>query len=67
MYMNLQTAFLVEVSEHKLKSSRTRVFVWFSTLIFPFYKMLFMNKLEFSSFAKFFVRTFKAREENGFL
>jgi hypothetical protein len=33
--------------EHKLKCSQTRVFVWFSTLIFPFCKMLFMNGLEF--------------------
>jgi hypothetical protein len=30
-----------------------------STLIFPFYKMLFMNGLEFSCFADFFVRILK--------
>ena len=36
-----------QVSEHKFESSQTWVFVWFSTLIFPFYKMLFMNRLEF--------------------
>jgi hypothetical protein len=30
------------------ESCQTRVFVWFSTLIFPFYKMLIMNRLEFS-------------------
>ncbi len=46
-------AFLVEVSGHKLESSQTRLFVWFSTLIFPFYKMLFMNRLKFSFFADF--------------
>ncbi len=50
----LSTAFLVEVSGHKLKSSHIRVFVWFSTIIFPFYKMLFMNRLEFSCCADFF-------------
>ncbi len=35
---------------YKFESSQTRVFVLFSTLIFPFYKMLFMNvRLEFRS------------------
>ena len=38
--------FLVKVSGN---TSYTRVFVRFSTLISPFYKMLFMNRLEFSS------------------
>jgi hypothetical protein len=52
------TAFLVEVSGHKHDSSQTRVFVWFSALIFPFYIMLFMKRLEFSCFADFFVRIF---------
>jgi hypothetical protein len=51
---NSRTAFLVEVSGHKLESSQTRVFVWFSSLILPVYKMLFMNRLEFSCFADFF-------------
>jgi hypothetical protein len=32
---------------HRLESSQTQVFVWFSTLIFPFYKMIFMNRLDF--------------------
>ncbi len=41
-------------------------FCRFSTLIFPFYKMLFMNRHEFSCFAVF-LRIFKAREEYGFL
>ncbi len=45
--------FLVEVSRHKLKSYQTRVFVWFSKIIFLFYKMLFMNRLEFSGFVDF--------------
>ncbi len=36
--LNSWTAFLVKVSGHKLKSSQTQVFVWFSTLVFPFYK-----------------------------
>ncbi len=36
---------LVDVSGHKLDASQTRVFVWFFTLIFPFCKMLFMNRL----------------------
>ena len=35
-------AIFSEVPVHKLV-------VWFSALIFPFYKMLFMNRLEFSS------------------
>ncbi len=47
------TAFLVEVSEHKLKSSHTWVFVWFSYLTFPFYKILFMNRYDFLFFADF--------------
>jgi hypothetical protein len=37
-------------------------FVWFSTLIFPFYKML-----EFSCFAVFFACIFETRVESGFL
>ncbi len=54
----LERHFSVEVSGHKLESSHTRVFVWFSTLIFPFYKMLFMKN---SCLADFFVRIFKTR------
>jgi hypothetical protein len=38
-------AYLVEVSWHNLESSLVRVIVWFSALIFPFYKMLFMNRV----------------------
>ncbi len=51
--MEFLNGFLVEVSGHKLESSQTRVFVWFSNLIFPFFKMLFMNILEFSCVADF--------------
>ncbi len=61
------TAFLVEVSGHKLESSQTLVFVWLFTLIFPFFKTLFMNRLEFSCFSDFFVCIFKTRVEFGFL
>ena len=32
---------------------QTRVFVWFSSLIFPFYKMILINRLEFSGFVDF--------------
>ncbi len=38
-------AFLVQVSGHKLEFSQPRVFVWFSTLVVPFYKMLSMNRV----------------------
>jgi hypothetical protein len=48
---------------HKLGPSQTQVFVWFSTLIFQFYKMLFMKRLEFSCFADFLGGFFKTREE----
>jgi hypothetical protein len=51
--MELLNGIFIEVSGHKLESSQTRVFVWFSTLIFTFYKVLFMNRLEFSCFADF--------------
>jgi hypothetical protein len=42
---------------HKLKSSQTKFFYWLSTIILPFYKMLFMNRLEF----------IKTRVEHDFL
>jgi hypothetical protein len=55
------------VSGHKLESSQTRVFDWFSTLLyFPFNKMLFMNRLECSCFAGFYKDFFKTRK-SGFL
>jgi hypothetical protein len=41
--MEFLNGILVEVSGHKLEPSQTKVFVWLSTLIFSFYKMLFMN------------------------
>ncbi len=48
---------------HKLESSQTRVFVWFSTRIFLFYKMLFTKSLEFACF----VCIFKTIVDSGFL
>ncbi len=60
---NSWTAFFVEVSGHKLESSQTRVFYPH----FPFYKILFMNRLEFPCFTDFFVCIFKTRAEYGFL
>jgi hypothetical protein len=63
---NSWTAFLVKVSGHiliKLESSQTWVFVWFSTLIFPFHKILSMNTLKFSCFVGFFVRILKPKKE----
>jgi hypothetical protein len=59
--MEVLNGIFSEVSGNKLESSLTRVIVWFSTLIFPFYKLQFMNRLEF------FVRIFKTREEYCFL
>ncbi len=49
------SGIFTEVSGHKLESSHTIVVVWFSTLIYTFYKMLFMNRREFSCFADFFL------------
>ncbi len=62
----LKCNFLFEVSGQRLESSQTRLFVGVSALIFPFYKMLFMNKLKFPCFADFFVRIFKTKEEDWF-
>ncbi len=50
---NFLTVFLVEVSGCNHESYQTEVLVWFSTHIFPFYKMRFTNRLEFSCFADF--------------
>ncbi len=58
--------YAFEVSGHKLESSETQVFAWFSTIIFPFFKMLFTNRLEFSCFADIFLSIFKTRVESGF-
>jgi hypothetical protein len=50
--------------------TETRVFLdssfWVSSLIFPFYKMLFMNRLKFSCSVDFFVRILKNSEEYNF-
>jgi hypothetical protein len=57
---------LVLVSGHKIESSQTRVFVWFSTQVFLFYKMLFMNSSSF--FVRgFSVWSFKTRVEYNFM
>jgi hypothetical protein len=39
--MKFLNGILAEVSGHKLESSQNQVLVWISTLIFPFYKLLF--------------------------
>ncbi len=62
----LEQYFLVEVSGHQLESSQTLVIVWFSTLIFPFYNILFKNRLEFSGFADFFVKFLKPEKSKVF-
>jgi hypothetical protein len=49
-----------------MRGSQTRVFVLLSTLIFPFYKMLYMNRLEFSCLEDIFEWIFKTREKYGF-
>jgi hypothetical protein len=56
--MEFSAAFFVEVSEHKLE---------FSTLIFPFYKMLFMTDSSFLVSRIFFVRITKTGVEYGCL
>ncbi len=62
---NSWKAFLVGVSGRKLELL-TRVLFLVFTLTFPYYKMLFMNRLKFSCFADFFVCKFKTRVEYGF-
>jgi hypothetical protein len=56
--MKFLNGILVEISGHKLESSHTRVFAWFSTRIFPFFKTLFTNRLELSCFEDVFVCSF---------
>jgi hypothetical protein len=63
--MKFWNGILAEVSGLYLESSQTLDFVWFSTLIFTFYKMLFANRLEFSCIADFFAYIFKTRVESG--
>jgi hypothetical protein len=60
--MEFLKGIFFEVSGHKLEFSQTQVFVWFSTLIFLFYKMTFIKRLEFSYFPDFFVRNFKPKK-----
>ncbi len=45
-------------SGHKLESSLTRVFVWFSALVCLSYKILFMDRFEFFLFRGFFCMEF---------
>jgi hypothetical protein len=47
--MEFMNGIFSRSSQHKLESSQTRDFVWFSALILPFYNML----LEFSCYADF--------------
>ncbi len=56
---NSWTAFLVEVSGHKLETSQTQVFVWFSSPNISVLQMLFINRFVMSCFADFFVRILK--------
>jgi hypothetical protein len=58
--MECLSGIWVEVSGQK--SSRTWVFVRFSTLVFPFYKMIFMKRFEFFLFHWFFLWTVKTRD-----
>ncbi len=53
--MEFLNSILAEISGQKIEYSQTRVFVSFSTFVFLFYKMLFMNRLEFSSLTWIFV------------
>ncbi len=77
--MEFLNGIFVEVSEHKLKSSQTRVFVWFSTLFFRSTKWYSYIDSSFLSVVvglapnsgfvcrDFFVEILKTREEFGFL
>ncbi len=66
--MEFLNSILVEVSRHKLGLLRLYSrFVWFSTLVFPFYKMIFMNRHEYSYFGDLLCIDCKTREEYGFL
>jgi hypothetical protein len=53
-----QPWFLVEVSGHKLSLLRLEFLSGFLIFIFPFYKMLFMIRLEFFLFRGFFLYGF---------
>lgn len=45
----------VKVFVQNLEVSQTLAFVWFSTQVFPFYKMLFIKNLEVSCLIDFFL------------
>jgi hypothetical protein len=59
--------FLNDIFSRGFESSQSRVFVWFSALIFPLYKMLVMNKFEFSCFVDFFKGFLKPEKSMVFL
>jgi hypothetical protein len=64
--MEFLNGILVEVFGLKLDSFQTRVFVWFSTPIFPFYKC-YHEKTRVFLLRGFFVRIFKTRVDYGFI
>jgi hypothetical protein len=55
-------AFSVDFSVHELSLLRLEFLSGFLSSFFWFYEMLFMNRLEFSCFADFFVRMKKTEE-----
>ncbi len=66
--MEFLNSILVEVSGHKLESSNDSGFVWFSILNFPFYNIIFLNRLEyfvkFSGFCLVFYPKFSILQNN---
>ncbi len=66
---NSWTACILEVSRHKLESSGTRAFVWYSGFlppIFPFYKVLFTKRPRVFLFWGFLTGIFKTIVEPVF-
>ncbi len=63
---NSWSAFLSSFLGINSSPLRFGFFVLFSTLSFPFYKTLFMKRLEFSCFADFFVRILKPEKSMVF-
>jgi hypothetical protein len=61
--MEFLNGILVEVSGHKLKSSQTRVFVWFSTTHVSVLQSTIHEQTRVILFRGFFVSIFKTREE----
>jgi hypothetical protein len=50
----------------KLKPSQTRIFVWFSIPLFPFYSVLLINRLEFFCFVDFLNGFLKSEESTAY-